>query len=131
MDTWICKTLPMKWLFVPPLVVGLLVGSAAGYVGGCRSQQFRVALQENRIAAANLRMNVDFFGGTNLPPQLQEYLKARIYCNVYHYYPRDRGYLLPKDWDFGPVKRDVLGNIGFWKDPHEKVWDWAAAVTNK
>jgi hypothetical protein len=114
-----------------PLAIGLALGATAGSVGGCRYQQFNLALQENKVAAANLKMNTDFYGGTNLSPQLREFLKARIYCNVYNYYPSSSGYLLRKDWDFGPVDRTFLSNVVFWKDPHQKVWDWDAAVKDK
>jgi hypothetical protein len=113
------------------LTIGLALGGTAGFVGGCRYQQFNLALQENKVAAANLKMNTDLHGGTNLSPQLREFLKARIYCNVYNYYPGYSGCLLRKDWDFGPVDRTFLSNVAFWKDPHQKVWDWDAAVKDK
>lgn len=96
-----------------PVVIGLILGASAGFVGGCRYQQFNLALQENKVAAANLKMNTDLYGGTNLFPQLREFLKARIYCNVYSYYPSSSGYLLRKDWEFGPVDRTLLSNVGF------------------
>jgi hypothetical protein len=112
-------------------IVTFVVGVGAGFIGGCRYRQFDLALQENKVAAGNLMINRAFYGGTNLSPQLREFLKARIYCNVYNYYPSDRGYLLQKDWDFGPVDRKVLGAVGVWKDPHQKVWDWDAAVKDK
>ncbi|MFM8359559.1 MAG: hypothetical protein ACKOET_13510 [Verrucomicrobiota bacterium] len=76
-------------------------------------------------------MDANHPGGTPLSPAFREYLKARIYCNVHNYYPSDRGYLLRQDWDFGPVDRQVLGLIGVWKDPHDRVWDWESAVTGK
>ena len=93
---------------------------------GARYKQFDLALQENKVAAANLKFN-----STNLCPQFREYLKARIYCNVHNYYPDDRGYLLQKDWDFGAVNRDVLGSIGVWKVPHQKAFDWDSAIKGK
>jgi hypothetical protein len=113
------------------VIVAFVAGVGAGFLGGCRYRQFDLALQENKVAAANLKMDTDFYGSTNLSPQFREYLKARIYCNVYNYYSSDRGYLLRKDWDFGPVDRNVLGTVGVWKDPHQKVWDWDAAVKEK
>lgn len=85
-----------------------------------------MALQENKIATVNLRFN-----STNVGPQLKEYLKARIYCNVFTYYPSTEGYLLQKDWDFGPVDRETLGKIAVFKDPHQVFWDWPSAITNK
>jgi hypothetical protein len=123
---------PMKRsLTISLLIAGFVAGLGTGFVGGCRHQQFDLALQENKVAAANLKANTDFYGGTNLSPQLREFLKARIYCNVYNYYPSTSGYLIRKDWDFGPVDRNILGTVGFWKDPHQKVWDWDAAVKDK
>ena len=92
-----------------------------------------MALTENKIAAANLKADRNFYGGTNLAPEFREYLKARIYHNVYSYYPSTRGYLLQKDWDFGPVDRQLLNtrHIVIWKDIDEVVWDWSSAITNK
>jgi len=112
-------------------LAGLALGLVIGFVGGSRYRQFDLALQENKVAASNLRSNRDWFGGTNLPAVFQEYLKARIYCNVRNYYPSRRGYLLQKDWDFRPVHLNVLGNVGVWKDPEQKVWDWDSAIRDK
>ncbi len=109
----------------------MVLGFLVGFIAGRRYGQLDLALRENKVAAANLKMNRDFFGGTNLPPLFQEYLKARIYCNVRNYYPSKQGYLLGKDWDFGPVNRSVLGSVGVWKDPDEKVWNWESAIKNK
>jgi hypothetical protein len=113
-------------LAVVLLFVGILIGLGVGFVLGWRQRQFDLALQENKVAAVNLKFN-----SANLCPQFREYLKARIYCNVYNYYPSNRGYLLQKDWDFGAVDRQVLGSIGVWKDPHQKVFDWDAATKEK
>src|ERR1700731_3937455 len=96
-------------------IVTLAVGGFAGFIAGCRYRQFDLALKEKKVAAANLSLNRNFFGGTNLPAVFQEYLKARIYCNVRNYYPNKAGYLLQKDWDFGPVDRKALGSVGVWK----------------
>jgi hypothetical protein len=109
-------------IFVIGLVIGLIVGS----IFGSKGASFGAALQENKVAAANLK-----FYGTNLTPQLREYLKARIYCNVNTFYPNTAGYLLQKDWDFGPVDKSVLGKILVFKDPDQIVWDWPSAITNK
>jgi hypothetical protein len=110
------------------IIVLPLVGIIAGFIAGWHYRQFDLALQENKIAAANLMMNSQIYGGSNLPPQLQEYLKARIYCNVHNYFPNKKGYLLQRDWDFGPVDLKVLGTICVWKEPDEKVWDWNSAT---
>jgi len=118
-------------LVITAALTALLIGILVGFVMGRRYRQFDLALQENKVAAANLKTNHDFFAGTNLPPVFQEYLKARIYCNVRNYYPSKRGYLRARDWDFGPVDRKALGSIVIWKEPGEKVFDWASAITNK
>jgi len=104
----------------------VLIGVVIGLVLGWRQAAFQLALQENKVATANLT-----FYGTNLTPQLREYLKARVYCNVYTFYPSTPGYLLQKDWDYGKVDRDTLGHILVFKDPNQVVWDWESAITNK
>ena len=103
-----------------------MIGVAAGFAAGWRHRQFQLALQENMTAAANLQ-----FYTTNLCPGLREYLKARIYCNVRNYYPSDPGYLIQREWDFGPVDQQVLGPILVWKDPDGKVFDWGSAIRDK
>jgi len=107
-------------------VFGFLIGLLIGYFFGFRQGTFQLALQENKVAAANLRFN-----GANSSPQLREYLKARIYCNVNTFYPDTSGYLLQKDWDFGPVDKEILGKILVCKDPNQIVWDWPTAIANK
>jgi hypothetical protein len=116
----------MKMKLVIIFVVGLAIGLLIGSVCGSKSASFGAALQENKVAAANLK-----FYGMNLTPQLREYLKARIYCNVNTFYPDTPGYLLQKDWDFGPVDKKILGKILVFKDPDQIVWDWPSAITNK
>lgn len=118
-------------VIITSVLVGMAVGVVIGFAIGWRHRQFDLALWENKVAAANLRANRNLFGSTNLPPVFQEYLKARIYCNVRNYYPSKQGYLLSRDWDFGPVDRKALGPVGVWKDPDEKVWDWDSAIKNK
>jgi len=118
-------------IVIATALAGLLGGILVGFVIGWRYRQFQLALWENKIAVANLKSNHDFFAGTNLPPVFQEYLKARIYCNVHNFYPSKRGYLLARDWDFGPVNQKALGSVVFWKEPDEKVFDWVSAITNK
>jgi hypothetical protein len=109
-------------IFIIGLAIGLLVGS----IFGSKQASFGAALQENKVAAANLK-----FYSTNLTPQLREYLKARIYCNVNTFYPNTPGYLLQTDWDFGPVDKGILGKVLIFKDPNQIVWDWPSAITNK
>ena len=117
----------MKKLSVIIYVLGGVgFGVVIGAVLGWRQGSFQVALQENKVATANLK-----FYGTNLTPQLREYLKARVYCNVSAFYPSTPGYLLQQDWDYGKVERDALGHILVCKDPTGMVWDWQSAITNK
>src|SRR5271155_3018402 len=102
------------------LLLGLAVGLLVGFLFGLKQGAFRMALQENKVAVDNLRMSP-----TNLTPQLREYLKARIYCNVYTFYPNETAFLTQTDWDFGPVDKNVLGRIFVFRDPNQIVWDWA------
>ena len=44
---------------------------------------------------------------SELNPLGREYLKGRIYYNLATKFPNDKGYLLRKDWDFGPINLDV------------------------
>ena len=112
-------------------IATFVVGAGTGYIRGYHSAQFDLALFENKIAAVNLNFDKNYHGSTNLYPQLREYLKARIYCNIYNYFPSKQGYLLQKDWDFGAVDRKLLGDVSVWKDPEAKVWDWSSAIKNK
>jgi hypothetical protein len=116
----------MKIKLVIVFVLGLAIGLLVGSIFGSKQASFGAALNENKVAAANLK-----FYSADLTPQLREYLKARIYCNVNTFYPNTSGYLLQTDWDFGPVKRSVLGKILVFKDPDRIVWDWPSAITNK
>ena len=111
------------------VILAFGAGVVIGGIGGSRSTRFSLALTENKIAAANLAADRNFYGGTNLAPEFREYLKARIYHNVFSYYPSTRGYLLQKDWDFGSVDHQLLASkhIVVWKDIDEVVWDWGLA----
>ena len=108
------------------VLCGLMIGFAFGFFRGFKQGSFQVALQENKIATANLKFNE-----TNLAPQLKEYLKARVYYNVRRYYPSEAGYLKQNDWDYGTVERDVLGQIAVFKDPDWTAWDWNTAIGGK
>jgi len=109
---------------VSAAAAGLLLGVSIGFTLGWRKASFQVALQENKVARANLT-------STNTTSQLREYLKARVYYNVHRYYPSKPGYLLKYDWDFGPVDRDALGQLVVFKDPDWGAWDWKSAIENK
>ncbi len=124
----------MRYSYVILLVtLAFIAGVVVGGISGNHSARFRLALTENKIAAANLAADRYWFGGTNLSPEFREYLKARIYHNIFSHYPSTRGYLQQKDWDFGPVDRQLMQSrhIVVWKDIDEVVWDWSSAVTNK
>jgi hypothetical protein len=114
----------MKATSVFTAVGGALLGVILGFKLGWRQSSFQVALQENKVARANLT-------STNTAPQLREYLKARVYYNVHRYFPSKSGYLLKSDWDFGPVDRNALGRLVVFKDPDWGAWDWKSAIDNK
>jgi hypothetical protein len=105
-------------------VIGLGAAVCLGYMLGLRNGRFQVALQENKIGVTNLKLQ-----GTNLSPQLREYLKTRIYSNIEAFYPSRGGYLIRGDWDFGPVDRGALGAIATFKE--DSTFDWDAAVKRK
>lgn len=105
-------------------IAGVVAGLFVGLVLGHRQGEFQAALRENKIAVANLK-----FHGTNVSPQLREYLKTRIYSNIEASYPSRPGYLIRTDWDFGPVDRGVLGNIATYKE--YSTFDWDAAIKLK
>jgi len=109
--------------------IGLISCSIAlgfGYFQGIKQGLFLSALSENNLATANLHDS-----HKTLPPEFREYLKARIYYNVYMHYPSSSGYLQQKDWDFGPVNRSLLGDIISVKDPTIQISDWTTAISQK
>jgi len=83
---------------IPSIVLGLIIGGYRGYQHG----RFVTALEENKMAAGIVSSD-----DPNLDPLWKEYMKGRIYYNIATKFPNDRGYLLRKDWDFGPVNKDV------------------------
>ena len=80
-------------------VIVFLAGAFWGYQKGA----FGAALEENKVAAVCLRTE-----NLNISGEFREYLKGRIYYNLASKYPNDRGYLLRRDWDFGPVEIALL-----------------------
>lgn|GEM_PF-1784692 len=98
------------------------IGLASGWIWGFNQGEFQHALMEKKLAVANM---------PKADPQLREYLKARIYSNVLVFHPNDPGYLLPKDWDHGPVDKSVLGETYPFKGPDSVAWNWKEAMEGK
>lgn len=99
------KKLPVFLLVsIPSLGLGLMIGGFRGYEHGV----FVTAMEENKMAAAILKSE-----DSEMNPWGREYLKGRIYSNLATKFPNDKGYLLRKDWDFGPIDANVSkGAIG-------------------
>ena len=114
-----------RFRYLGAALVLLAAGFCGGAFWGVRFASFQSALAENKIATVNLDSS------SELNPQFREYLKARIYSNILQFYPSDQGYLLQKDWDRGPVNRDVLGGLVSSKDPTAAAWDWQSALADK
>ena len=113
------------------IAAGLLllgIGFAAGAVWGWRHGQFQAALEENKVAARNLEDN--HLHHLKLSPDLREYLKGRIYYNIATKFPDDRGYLLRKNWDFGPVDISKWGTPIYAKDPTVECSSFDSATQN-
>lgn len=84
----------------------------AGAEWGLRRGTFQAGLEENKVAASNLRSTAP-----SLSPEFTAYLKGRIYYNLASKFPNDEGYLLRRDWDFGPVDKGALIGRIYAKDP--------------
>jgi hypothetical protein len=114
----------MKRIIVPALALALAAAAFLGGYGlGHDHGGFRAALEENKVAAACLRSK-----DASLPAELREYLKGRIYYNIASKYPNEAGYLLRRDWDFGPVDTKVLPRRIYVKDPHCDAESFAGAT---
>jgi hypothetical protein len=92
------------------LIAALSFMAGAGW--GLRRGAFQAGLEENKIAASNLRSS-----DLSLSPEFTAYLKGRIYYNLASKFPNDEGYLLRRDWDFGPVDKGALNGRIYKKDP--------------
>jgi hypothetical protein len=92
------------------LIAALSFMAGAGW--GLRRGAFQAGLEENKIAASNLRSS-----DLSLSPEFTAYLKGRIYYNLASKFPNDEGYLLRRDWDFGPVDKGALNGRIYAKDP--------------
>lgn len=100
------------------------VSFVAGFAVGLERGAFQAALQENKIAASSLRTeDLDLSAG------FREYLKGRIYYNIATRYPNDHGYLLRRDWDFGPVDMTILGRPIYAKDPTAGIDSYESATS--
>lgn len=103
--------------------VGFCVGAYLGNGNAVQQGRFQAALAENKVAADNL-------SNESLGPELREYLKGRIYYNIATEYPNTRGYLLRKDWDFGPVDRRIMRGSIYAKDPNYDTDSFDAATAH-
>lgn len=103
--------------FLPSILVAslaMLVGCYIGAIWGNNHGRFQAALEENKLAVNALKSE-----DHDLPPAFREYLKGRIYYNIASKFPNDRGYLLRRDWDFGPVDLTVLKRRLYAKDLYD------------
>lgn len=103
------------------LIAALSFMAGAGW--GLRRGAFQAGLEENKIAASNLRSS-----DLSLSPEFTAYLKGRIYYNLASKFPNDGGYLLRRDWDFGPVDTGALNGRIYAKDPNYEAESFDAAT---
>lgn len=103
------------------LIAALSFWAGAGW--GYGRGWFQAGLEENKIAASNLRSS-----DPSLSPEFAAYLKGRIYYNLASKYPNDEGYLLRRDWDFGPVDTAALMGRVYKKDPTYEAESFDAAT---
>lgn len=114
-----------RLLSLSPGLLLALVGLAAGWILGFKSGKFQAGLEENKIAAACLRAE-----DLTLSPDFREYLRGRIYYNLASKYPNRRGYLLRRDWDFGPVNVALLKRRVYAKDPNYPCESFSVATAH-
>jgi len=103
------------------LLAGLsfLAGASWGHAKG----EFHAALEENKLAASCLKSS-----DMSLTPEFTAYLKGRIYYSLASKFPNDEGYLLRRDWDFGPVELNALLGRPYAKDPNIESESFEAAT---
>ena len=101
---------------------------------GFKKGKFQAGLEENKIASTILRGRIVGDHELAISPEFREYLKGRIYYNIATKFPNNRGYLLRRDWDFGPVDGTVFNGARVYaKDPAwacESFDDASSALTN-
>lgn len=112
---------PIKRVGFGSLIAALSFWTGAGW--GYGRGKFQAGMEENKIAAANLRSSEP-----SLSPEFAAYLKGRIYYNLASKYPNDEGYLLRRDWDFGPVDTAALMGRVYKKDPTYEAESFDAAT---
>jgi|688.fasta_scaffold113664_3 hypothetical protein len=95
----------------------------AGAVWGHSQGKFQAALEENKVAAVCLESSE-----LSRSPEFTAYLKGRIYYNLASKFPNDEGYLLRRDWDFGPVDTAALKGRIYAKDPNYEAESFDAAT---
>jgi hypothetical protein len=95
----------------------------AGAVWGHGRGKFQAALEENKVAAVCLESSE-----LSRSPEFTAYLKGRIYYNLASKFPNDEGYLLRRDWDFGPVDMGALKGGIYAKDPSYEAESFDSAT---
>jgi hypothetical protein len=95
----------------------------AGAVWGHSQGKFQAALEENKVAAVCLESSE-----LSRSPEFTAYLKGRIYYNLASKFPNDEGYLLRRDWDFGPVDTTALVGRVYKKDPSYEAESFDSAT---
>ncbi|MDB6071495.1 MAG: hypothetical protein JWL81_2666 [Verrucomicrobiales bacterium] len=99
------------------------VAFVVGIFLGFRQGKFAAGLEENKIALNCLKQKE-----ISISPEFREFLKGRIYCNLASNFPNDAGYLLRRDWDFGPVDKDILKRSLYAKGPNDSADSFDAAT---
>lgn len=103
------------------LIAALSFWAGAGW--GYRRGSFQAGLEENKIAASNLRSSEP-----SPSPEFAAYLKGWIYYNLASKFPNDEGYLLRHDWDFGPVDTAALVGRVYKKESNYEAESFDAAT---
>jgi len=102
--------------------IALLIGFVTGFFYGRATHQEYKPVEEFRTA------HILLTDGSDLNPQLREYLKLRVYWNA--------AVMIRSEWlegykfDFGPVDESILGDAGKIKGP-SKIEEFYPAAMEK